>query len=76
MHDEIHDLAAEAARKAKVAKAMTKTLRTLELIHKAGVVVDGNRYALDLSCDILKLKTALGTMGVDDEDALWAKPGV
>lgn len=65
MDDEIDDLIAEAARKAKVARTMIGALRTLEVIHHAGVVMDGEEHAIDFSFEILKLKAALQVMGVD-----------
>lgn len=63
----IHDYVAGATCYPKVAAAMIQALRALEVIHRAGAVVDGEEYALDFSSEILKLKAALRVLGVDDE---------
>lgn len=69
----ITDFIAEAACYAEVAKTMNETLVVLEVIHRAGIVVDEGEYALDFSCEILKLKAALRVMGLDDGDGSGTK---
>lgn len=58
---------------AKVAQTMSETLLVLEVIHRSGVVLDAEEYALDFSSEILNLKAALRVMGMDDEDGSEAK---
>lgn len=50
-----------------------EALRTLELIHKAGVVKDGEVHAVHFSDEILKLKAALRVVGVEDDDSGQAR---
>lgn len=58
-----------------VATAMRDALRSLEVIHQAGVVivgqegaVDGGGFAVDFSMEILKLKAALHVMGLEEDE--------
>lgn len=62
------EFAAGVAIDVRVIEAITQTLFTLELIHVAGVTIDGEEDVLDFSCEILKLKGALRAAGVGDED--------
>lgn len=47
---------------------MSQTLFTLELIHLAGVTIDGEDDAVDFSCEIERLKAALRVTGLDDDN--------
>ena len=62
------EFAAGVTRDVRVIEAMSQTLFTLELIHQAGVTIDGEDDAVDFSCQIERLKAALGVMGVEDDD--------
>lgn len=61
------EFAAGVTRDVKVIEAMSQTLFTLELIHLAGMTIDGEEEVLDYSCEIEKLKAALRVMGVEDD---------
>lgn len=56
------EFAAGVTRDVKVIEAISQTLFTLELIHLAGMTIDGEEEVLDYSCEIEKLKAALRVM--------------
>lgn len=62
------EFAAGVTRDLRVIEAISETLFTLELIHQAGVTINGEEDVLDFSCAILKLKGALRVVEVGDED--------
>lgn len=62
------EFAAGVTRDVRIIEAISQTLFTLELIHLAGVTIDGEADVLDLSCEIERLNAALGGMDVEDDD--------
>lgn len=66
----IHDFIASAARDAKVIEAISRALAVMELVHSAGMKVDGEQDVLDFSCEIEKMKSALKAMGVRDDEQI------
>ena len=62
------EFAAGVARDVRVIEAITETLFALEIIHLAGMTIDGEDDVLDFSSEILKLKHALRIARAGDED--------
>ena len=63
------EFAAGVTHDVRVIEASTETLFALEIIHLAGMTIDGEEDVLDFSCEIIKLKEALRLAGAGEGDA-------